>query len=244
MKMASHSKVRVRNSIEFFTMPPEYQDLVLHQLRQHTEGELIGADDYLVFFYPLAPDAFERRVCCERASEELDHYMRGAAVLKDIGFDASSMLQQNIEQRQFYKTEGVVKVDNWLKRGLFSFVGEAAVLAHIEEMAHSSYLPIAEMTRQVIIDEYGHVAHGQRIVEEFIKKNGPEAAQSDFEIAWSMSLDLFGKSDSERSKSYVHWGLRQYSNQDARENYIEKMTPKLEALGLRIPTDTALRKFI
>ena len=143
--------IQVKNPTEYFKMPIEYQDLVLHQLRQHAEGELIGADDYLEYFYPIAPDAFERKVCCERASEEVDHYMRAAAVLKDIGYDASHMLKQNIDQRQFYKTEGVVKVKSWIMRGFFSFIGEAAVLALIEEMSESSYQPIAEMTKQVII---------------------------------------------------------------------------------------------
>lgn len=242
--METRERVHVKDPAEFFKMPKEYQELALYQLRQHTEGELIGADDYLLFFYPLAPDAFERRVCCERAAEELDHFMRGAAVLQGMGYDASPMLKQNIDQRQYYKTEGVVKVDSWLKRGFFSFIGEAAVLAHIEEMAQSSYVPLAEMTRQVIIDEYVHVANGQRIVEEFIQANGPQAAQKDFEVAWAMSLDLFGKSDSERSKAYVKWGLRQHSNQEARELFIKKMVPKLEALGLRMPSHEANRKFL
>lgn len=242
--METRECIVVKDPAEFFKMPKEYQELTVHQLRQHTEGELIGTDDYLVYFYPLAPDAFERRVCCERAAEELDHFMRGAAVLQDIGCDASHMLKQNIDQRQYYKTEGVVKVDSWLKRGFFSFIGEAAVLAHIEEMARSSYTPLAEMTRQVIIDEHVHVAHGKRIVEEFIQAHGAEAAQKDFEVAWPMSLDLFGKSDSERSKAYVKWGLRQHSNQEARELFIAKMVPQLEALGLRIPSHESNRKFL
>jgi ring-1,2-phenylacetyl-CoA epoxidase subunit PaaA len=217
----------------------------LHQLRQHTEGELIGADDYLIFFYPLAPDAYERKVCCERAAEELDHFMRGAAVLDGIGYDASFMLRQNIEQRRYYKTEGVVKVDSWLKRGLFSFIGEAAVLAHIEEMSQSSYAPLAEMTRQVIIDEHVHIAHGKRIVEQFIAEHGAEAAQKDFELAWAMSLDLFGNSDSARSKAYLRWGLRQYSNHDARERFRQKMTPLLQALSLNVQDDNnSGRKFL
>lgn len=240
----SQANISVSGPKEYFEMPNEYQELVLHQLRQHTEGELIGADDYLVYFYPLAPNAFERKVCCERAAEEMDHYMRGAAVLKDIGYDASHMLKQNIEQRQFYKTEGVVKVENWLMRGFFSYIGEAAVLALVEEMSHSSYLPIADMTKQVIIDEYVHVVNGRRIVEQYISEHGVEAAQTNFEKAWSMSLDLFGDSKSERSKQYLKWGLRQYSNAEARERFIAQKRPELDSLGFEIPNNQSSRKFI
>lgn len=236
--------IQVKNSTEYFEMPTEYQELVLHQLRQHAEGELIGADDYLEYFYPIAPNAFERKVCCERAAEEVDHYMRAAAVLKDIGYDASHMLKQNIDQRQFYKTEGVIKVKSWIMRGFFSFIGEAAVLALIEEMSESSYQPIAEMTKQVIIDEYVHIVNGRRIVEEFVSRNGAHIAQKEFEEAWAMSLDLFGDSNSERSKQYLKWGLRKYSNGEARERFIKKMSPVIEALGFVIPVKELGRKFL
>lgn len=237
------SHLTVTGPHELKRMPDEYRELLLHQLRQHVEGELIGANDYLHYFYPLAPDGYEKKVCCDRASEEIDHFMLGAEVLKDMGFDASYMLNQSISDRKYYKTEGVVSVDTWLKRGFFSFIGEAAVLEHIEEMACSSYLPLARMTRQVIIDEYVHVAHGKRIVEKFIRENGAEKAQDDFSLAWAMSMDLFGKSDSERSKRYLRWGLRKYSNQEARDRFCQKMIPVVTALGLKLPEDDVLRKF-
>ncbi len=234
----------VATPADYFNMPAEYQGLVIHQLRQHVEGELIGASDYLEIFFPLAPDAFEKKVCCQRASEELDHFMLGAAVLADIGFDASYMLSQPIEGRKYYKTEGVTVVDTWLKRGLFSFIGEAVVLSILEEMAASSYARIAEMTRQVIIDEHVHVAHGRRIVESIIRAHGAVASQSEFDIAWAMSLDLFGKSDSVRSEKYVEWGLRKYTNHEARSRFVAKMAPQLQAMGWRIPEHGKLRKFL
>jgi ring-1,2-phenylacetyl-CoA epoxidase subunit PaaA len=238
------NRIEIKNSSDFINAPKDYQTLVLHQLRQHAEGELIGAEDYLSLFYPMAPDAFERKVCCERAAEELDHFIRASEILNDIGFECSSMLQRNIQQRKYYKTEGVEKINTWLMRGFFSMIGEAAVLAIIEEMAESSYLPLANMTRQVIIDEYVHVSHGQRIVENFINKYGAKAAQSDFEISWAMTLDLFGDSNSERSKEYVKWGLRQYSNKEAREIFSGKYEPLLKALGLVIPSYGLNRKFL
>mgnify|MGYP006274931983 FL=1 len=237
-------KLFVRNFSEFSNMPEEYRELVIHQLRQHVEGELLGAYDYINIFLPLSPDVFEMKVCCERASEELDHFILGATVLKDIGFDADSMLKRPIGERKYYKTEGVEFVKNWLQRGLFSFIGEAVVLSIIEEMAFSSYVPIAEMTRPIIIDEHIHVAHGRRIVESIIDRQGVDVVQSEFETAWNMSLDLFGRSNSERSKKYVKWGLRRYSNEEARSRFIEKMLPEIKRLGLNVSGDDSKRKFL
>jgi ring-1,2-phenylacetyl-CoA epoxidase subunit PaaA len=237
--------IRVENPEQFRKMPSEYQELLVHQLRAHTEGELTGADDYIQIFYPMAPNAYERRVCCERAAEEMDHYIRGAKILTELGVETAYMLAQNIESREFYRTEGVRRIGDWVGRGLFSFVGEAAVLAIIEEMRESSYLPVGEMAVPVIIDEHGHVAHGYRIVKDLCRtKEGRARVQETLPRAWAVSLDLFGKSDSERSRRYVQWGLRKYTNDEARQRYIEQTVPKVEALGLEIPDVAHLRKFM
>jgi ring-1,2-phenylacetyl-CoA epoxidase subunit PaaA len=242
---AEAKPVVVRDIEEFRRMPDEYKELVIHQLRAHTEGELTGADDYTSIFFPMAPDAYERQVCCERAWEELDHYLRGARVLDEIGIDTSYMLKQNIEQREYYRTQGVRKIPTWVARGLFSFVGEQAILMTIEEMAESSYLPIRDMCKSVIIDEYIHVAHGYRITQEYCKTDeGRAEVQKSLDNAWPVSLDLFGRKDSERSKLYLKWGLRKYSNEEARQRYIKFMVPRLELLGLTVPDNTARRQFL
>ena len=83
------------------------------------------------------------------------------------------------------------------------------------------------------------------VVKQFCEEEGPEAIQAEVDKAWAMALDLFGKSDSERSRAYLRWGLRQYSNEEARQRFITLMTPRLEALGLRVPGATDVqRKFL
>ncbi|GGB23695.1 hypothetical protein GCM10011505_01140 [Tistrella bauzanensis] len=242
---AAQERLIVPDATAFRAMPDEYQELVIHQLRAHTEGELTGADDYIQIFYPLAPNAYERKVCCERAAEEMDHYIRGKLVLDEIGIDTAYMLQQHIDQREFYRTEGVRRIENWLGRGMFSFIGEAAVLAQIHEMSKSSYKPIADMCTSVIIDEHNHVAQGYRIVWEICQtEEGLADAQKMLEKAWPITLDLFGSSESKRSPLYVKWGLRQYTNEEARARFIKQITPRVEVLGLKVPEDAANRKFL
>ena len=237
--------IYVAGPAEFLKMPSEYQELLVHQLRAHVEGELTGADDYLQLFFPMAPNAFERKVCCERAAEEMDHYIRGAQVLDAIGVDTHHMLQQAFNEREHYRTEGVRSVESWAQRGLFSFIGEAAVLSIIEEMAESSYKPVAEMCRPIIIDEYIHVAQGFRIVKELCEtEEGRKEVNDILPKSWAMTLDLFGKRDSERSRLYVSWGLRKYQNEEARQIFCDRTIPKLAALGLD-PGDVGhLRKFM
>jgi ring-1,2-phenylacetyl-CoA epoxidase subunit PaaA len=235
---------KVESPEEFLEMPEEYRDLVIRQLSKHTEGELSGADDYTQLFYPMAPTTYEKSVCCDRAKEELDHFDRGAAVLKDIGVDLSYLVGTKLEDRTMYATEGVKDINTWVERGLFSFIGEDAVMHHLLEMRQSSYKPLGDMLESVIQDEKVHIAHGFRIIRDICKLDGGRAeVQRSLQRMWPATLDLFGTSTSKMSPRYLKWGLRLRSNEDARQRFIQETRPRLFALGLTTPDDNASRKF-
>lgn len=236
----------VKNASDFRNMPQEYQQLATRLMLVHTEGELTGADDYTQLFYNLAPNAYEKQVCCERASEEVQHYHLSAQVLGELGVDTSHMLQQHFLERPYYPNELVRGVKNWMERGIFSFIGEAVVLEHLLEFADSSYKPFADIfVRQIISDEHTHVAHGYRIIKEACQtETGLAAAQRALNRLWPHLLDLFGRSDSERSRLYLKWGLRKTSNEALRTQFIRKTVPRLTAMGLQVPDPMANRAFV
>lgn len=230
---------------QYDRMPDEYKELVVHQMMAHTEGELSGADDYLELFYPMTTDPYEKKVCCERGAEEVDHFRKGAKVLADIGKDANFMMDIPLQERSLYATEAVKRIDNWPERGFFSMLGEAAVFDILEEMAESSYKPIADMCPGVIKEERVHVAHGVRIIRSLCETpEGRQAAQQALLRWWPVALDVFGRSNSKRSALYVKWRLRKYTNEQARERFIQNQVPKLQRLGLEVPDHNANRRFL
>lgn len=241
--LAPHS---VKTPEEFLRMPDEYKRLAIRLMLVHTEGELTGADDYTQVFYNLAPDAYEKLVCCERAAEEIEHYQLSAGVLRDVGVDTSDMLRQHFRERPYYPNELVRGVRTWMERGLFSFLGEAIVLEHLLEFQDSSYLPFAEIfASQIIKDEQVHVAHGLRIVRNACASDaGRREVQVALDRLWPHLLDLFGRSDSERSRLYVVWGLRKTTNAQLRERFIRKVVPRLDAFGLTVPNHSLNRAFL
>ncbi len=236
----------VRDASDFRSMPEEYQQLATRLMLVHTEGELTGADDYTQIFYNIAPNAFEKQVCCERAAEEVLHYRLSAEVLGEIGVDTSSMLGQHFLERPYYPNELVRGVKNWMERGIFSFIGEAVVLEHLLEFAESSYKPFADIfVKQIISDEHTHVAHGYRIIKEACEtEEGRAGAQQALDRLWPHLLDLFGRSDSQRSRLYLKWGLRKTGNEALRAQFVRKTVPRLAAMGLHVPDGAANRAFV
>lgn len=237
----------IQSPEELANLPEEYRNLLIRLVEVHTEGELTGADDYIKIFYDLAPNTYEKQICCERAIEELQHYELSAKVLEGLGKDASYMLNEDFLNRPLYPNYLVRSISSWIERGFFSYLGESVVLEHLLEFSESSYKPFSDIfINQIIKDEHVHVAHGYRVVREYCKdpEKLPEA-QAALDKLWPHILDLFGKTDSARSPLYVKWGLRKTTNKELRENFLIKYTPKLEELGLKIPdNDLTKRAFV
>ncbi|WEE75369.1 phenylacetate-CoA oxygenase subunit PaaI [Comamonas testosteroni] len=227
----------VRSPEEFHKMPLEYRELAIHLMKVHTEGELTGADDYTQVFYNLAPNAYEKLICCERAREEIEHYQLSAQVLSDLGIDTSYMLKESFLERPLYSNELVRGIKTWMERGIFSFLGEAVVLDHLQEFAESSYLPFAEIfTKQIISDEHTHIAHGYRIIRDACQtEDGRIQAQEALNRLWPHLIKLFGSADSPRTRLYIKWGLRQTSNEELRIRFVKKTVPRLLVMGLNVP---------
>lgn len=225
-------------------MPEEYKQILVHQLLAHTEGELSGADNYRLMA-PHAPNAYEMKVIYEAAADEIKHYMIGAQLLEEMNVDTRFMLRQTLAERSHYPSHFVRHPDNWAERGLSSLLEEWAALEHIREMAESSYLPLRAAFPIVVKEESGHIAHGYRIVRSLCATpEGKQQVQVALNWKWPQTLDLFGRSNSERSLKFLSYGLRKRSNEEARAKFAKEAREKLEGLGLEVPPDEANRAFL
>jgi ring-1,2-phenylacetyl-CoA epoxidase subunit PaaA len=241
-------KVAVEDTTALQQMPDEYRELLVKQLLAHAEGELNGGDNYIMFAAPMSPDAFELKICYSNAADEIDHYLRTARLLEDIGIDCSYMLKQRLDARRSYPTELLNGSHrdkaSWIARGMTSLLAEGAAIEIIEEMTESSYAPFAAICPRIFDEEKIHIAHGLRITRDACRNGSTGEVQNALDLIWPMALDLFGRGRSERSAKYVTWGLRTYSNEDARQRFIEKTKPTLQALGLTPPNDQSNRRFL
>lgn len=243
--MASALTKTIDGPEQLADMPDDYKELLLRQITVHAEGELSGADDYALLLYPIAPNSYEKKICLDRSVEELDHYQKSADILASMDVDVSHMLGQKLDERSLYATEAVQHIETWPERGLFAFLGEGAVVTILEEWLEHSYLPVRQMAPSVLAEERMHQAHGFRILRDYSYdiKGKPEV-QKALDKWWGISLDLFGPSNSKRSPKLVEYGLRKKTNEQARQDYIKRMTPKLEGLGFTVPSENVGRKFI
>ena len=236
LAVLADEEVVVRTPEEFARMPRDYRKILISQITINTEGELSGGDDYSLMFLPLAPTAEERQVCAERAAEEYDHYKIGKRILADIGIDTTYMETQAMEERTLFADKRMHSCKTWAERGVYSYIGEETAMVMIREFAESSYKPWAEAVRTIILDEKIHIAHGARVCRNLAQtEEGRAELQVALDRLWPMFVGIFGSANTERSKLAVRYGLRRTTNGEAQALWREKVQPRIENLGLRMP---------
>ncbi len=62
-----------------------------------------------------------------------------------------------------------------------------------------------------------------------------EEAQAAILKWYPRALDMFGHSNSETSRKAINFGLKRWTNEEARERYIREVTPLVAAMGLELP---------
>jgi len=235
-------KIVVEGPDELAGMPEEYRHVLLHQMLAHTEGELMGVAEYLRIS-EIAPNAHEKMYCFEGARDEMSHYIVSAEVLAATGVDTAYMLERGVA-RIAYPQDWLAGKTTWAERGITSWLAEWGALEIIDEMAESSYRPWAAIMPGIVADETRHTAHGRRITEDALRTaEGRDAVQRALERMWPEVLDMFGRSESERSARAVRWGIRLRGNEAARQQFAARARGALRDLDLDPPDDRLNRKF-
>jgi 1,2-phenylacetyl-CoA epoxidase catalytic subunit len=76
----------------------------------------------------------------------------------------------------------------------------------------------------------------RRMVQEGAKYYGsPEEAQAAIRKWYPRALDMFGHSNSETSRRAIEYGLKRWTNEEARARYIEEVRGLVASLGLELP---------
>ena len=116
----------------------------------------------------------------------------------------------------------------------------------LEEFLDCSYLPLQRILPEILKEEVGHIGFGTNQVAELALKGGEqkENIQKSIDFWYVKALDMFGRSDSDRSNRYCHWGLKRRNNTQARWEFKKEVDPLIQQMGLDVPDPIAGRKYL
>ncbi len=225
-------------------MPSEYKDLLERVLTIQADCEIGGPHLYVKDILLTAPSKVNQLIVARTAAEEMDHYRKIARLAGDIGKDTSFLLSIPNQQRYLEAFRGVIKT--WEDFSVFGFLIDRVGRYQLEEFLDCSYLPLQRVLPEILKEEMGHIGFGTNQTAELAGKNDEsrERVQKSVDFWYVKALDMFGRSDSERSNRFCHWALKRRSNSQARWDFKKEVDPIIQSMGLSVPDPVEGRKFL
>jgi ring-1,2-phenylacetyl-CoA epoxidase subunit PaaA len=231
-----------RNALE--AMPEEYQQLLGRVLTIQADCEIGGPHLYVRDMLLTAPTKVNQLIVARTAAEEMDHYRKIAVLAGEIGVDTSFLLSIPSQKRYLEAFRGLIS--SWEDFAVFGFLIDRVGRFQLEEFLDCSYLPLQRVLPEILKEEMGHVGFGTNQTADMALKGGEqkEKIQRSIDFWYVKALDMFGRSDSERSNRYCHWGLKRRSNTQARREFQQEVEPLIQQMGLVVPDPVAGRQYL
>lgn len=225
--------------------PREYQELVVRMLIGHAQGEaFVLNDDVYAKWAADAPTAEHRFAVLRTIEEELMHARASWRMLRQlrhmVDIDELVPYQQSTREGFQHATP------TWGEHAALCALTDRVGCFQQEEQLDCSYLPYAESIRTEYFPfEKRHAGRGRHWLQELCRtEEGRREAQTAVDVWWPRALDMFGRSDSQRQYRFIYYRLKERTNEERRQAYIEVVGAELAKLGLTVPDPLVGRKFL
>ncbi len=224
-------------------MPSEYRRQLIRMISQHAHSEIVGQLPEGGWI-TRAPSLRRKMILLAKVQDEAGHgeYLYHAA--ETLGATREEMLEALLSGKAKYSNVFNYPTLAWADVGVIGYLVDFAAILNQTMLAHCSYGPYARAMVRICMEENFHKKQGQDIVITLAKGTPRQKAmvQDAINRWWWPTLMMFGPpdNDSPNSATLIRWGIKTRTNNELRQDFIDKIVPELHALGLTIP-DPELR---
>ncbi|GAB4396881.1 MAG: 1,2-phenylacetyl-CoA epoxidase subunit A [Anaerolineales bacterium] len=224
-------------------MPDEYRRQLVRMISQHAHSEVIGMLPEGAWI-GRAPSLKRKMILLAKVQDEAGHgqYLYHAA--ESLGVRREDLEQALIEGRAKYSNIFNYPTLNWADVGVIGYLVDFAAILNQTMLARGSYGPYARAMLRICAEENFHKKQGQDIVIRMARGTPQQRAmvQDAINRWWFPTLMMFGPpdSDSPNTPTLIRWGIKTKTNDELRQEFVDKIVPELLALDLTLP-DPELR---
>ena len=222
-------------------IPPEMRKLVVKLMVVQADTEFASIQQHRPWL-DRAPTLEDRWIESRIIADEARHGLQACRILRDFGEEGQKFIDELLTKRGGeHKLDAFnMKFDLWSDVGAFTCFVDRVGVYQLRAFQECSYGPLARAMPLMLSEEQLHLNFGasvlRRMVQDGPKYSGSkEEAQAAVNKWYPRALDMFGHSNSETSRRAIEYGLKRWTNEEARRRFIEEVTGLVAALGLTLP---------
>lgn len=223
-------------------MPDDYRRGVLKFIEMHANSEIMGALPERECL-PKAPSLKRKMSLAAKIQDEVGHSQLLYRVAEDLGKSRDAMYEDLINGRSKFHNVFHYPVRHWGDVAIIGWLIDGAALVTQAALLDSSYAPYTRVLKRICSEEQLHLRHGEHITLELA--SGTDRQRWMFQEAlnrwWLPIIHFFGPRSVVEKDLLLRWKVKTRTNEDLRQEFLDRYIPKVLELGFTFPTPVPYR---
>ncbi len=219
-------------------MPEKYRKTLIRQVSQHAHSEVVGMLPEANWI-TRAPSLRRKVALLAKVQDEAGHGLYLYSAAETLGADRVDMIDDLLSGKAKYSSIFNYPTPTWADIGAIGWLVDGAAIANQVMLCRTSYGPYSRAMVKICKEESFHQRQGYEILLTLAKGTPvqKQMAQDALNRWWWPSLMMFGPTDdnSPNSAQSMKWKIKRKSNDELRQEFIDKTIPQAEYLGLTVP---------
>ena len=228
-------------------MPEDYRIQLIKLISMHGISEIMGALPEKEWV-PRTPTLKRKLSLMAKVQDEVGHGQLLLRVAEDLmhplGKTREDILDDLFTGRLKFHNVFHMSAPSWADAALIGWLVDGGAIVTQKMLASTSYAPYARALKRIILEERVHAYHGEDMV--IALGDGTDLQREMMQDAlnrWWPSLMMFfgppenGKISSNQELN-IRYKIRTKTNEELRQEFLDKYIPHILALGLKVPDST------
>jgi 1,2-phenylacetyl-CoA epoxidase catalytic subunit len=235
------SSVGVRKYETADELPEDMRKLIVKLMVVQADTEFASIQQHRPWL-DRAPTLEDRWIESRIVADEARHGLQACRILRDFGEEGQRYIDELLKKREGeHKLDAFnMTFDRWSDVGAFTCFVDRVGVYQLRAFQECSYGPLARAMPLMLSEEQLHLNFGasvlRRMAQDGAKYYGSkEEAQEAIRKWYPRALDMFGHSNSETSRRAIEFGLKRWTNEEARQRFVEETQRLIAPYGLELP---------
>ena len=219
-------------------MPEGYRKTLVRQIGQHAHSEVVGQlpeGNWIT----RAPTLERKAILLAKVQDEAGHGLYLYCAAETLGVSRDEMTEQLLAGKSKYSSIFNYPTLSWADIGAIGWLVDGAAIMNQVQLQRCSYGPYSRAMIRICKEESFHQRQGFDILRVLCQGTDEqkEMAQDAMNRWWWPSLMMFGPSDKDsvHTAQSMRWGIKQATNDDLRQKFVDQTVPQADWLGLKVP---------